>query len=334
MFSSKNFRKISNINSALLIIFFIITYGAILFLVPLLTNLIIDKDSPRYEYVYNLIGFTAQYFLGALIPILLFRFSREGKDTAQKVPCFAKPKQSFIWNLRHIIIALFFTYSASFISNIFFTMLEKLLNIELHAVDFSAADDPLSKFTNIFAMMFLAPLFEELLFRGTILRNGAKSSGWAMVIITGIFFGLWHVNYEQTLFAAVMGTYAAFMYVKNESIIPPMILHFLLNTIGAVQSLFIGDIDTENLENLTVASEPNNSVLVIAFIGMIVLCLIITWLMLFILELCLFRDSYKLKNPQPDTPEIKKFCIYFSAPVTIIAALGMIALTVFNAFSI
>lgn len=332
LLSHKLIRNASNTNSALMMLFIMLILTTILS--EPLASLFVSKNSENFEYVSILISFILQYFIAVSIPVLLFRLTKDGKELARTKPLFSKPKMSWGWIAKHIVISLFMVYSVSYISNLFFTLIQNAADIEFYSVDFTADDNIISKITNIIAMMFLAPFFEELFFRGTLLRNASRYGKWSAIIATGIFFGLWHMNYEQTFYTACFGICAGFLMVKTESIIPSMILHFIMNTIGAVQSIALPGIDTEKLStDKTYIMEHIGSFAITAVSGLIVISLIITGLVLFIIELCKHRDSYKFSvdKLENEPSETKRLGIYFTAPLTIIAAILYVGVTVLMA---
>ena len=57
-------------------------------------------------------------------------------------------------------------------------------------------------------------------------------------IVTGILFGFMHTSFQQVYFAAMMGIYAGFVAYRTRSVWPTILLHFIVNTISAVQVIF------------------------------------------------------------------------------------------------
>ncbi|MCM1133205.1 MAG: CPBP family intramembrane metalloprotease [Ruminococcus flavefaciens] len=329
MNATKNLRKASNVNSGILLLWTVLILIFTAFSEPI-TELFVSSESANYEYLQSLLIFLFQYIID--IPILLLIFGKSNKIPKLK-PCFRKSEMPAKWVFRWIFISLFLVYTAGYISNIFFNILQYATGIELHTIDMSADDNALSRITNIVAMMFLAPFFEEILFRGTLLRNSVKYGSWTMIIIMGIMFGLWHCNYEQTLYTATLGVCAGFLIVKTKSIIPSILLHFCLNTVGAVSSLFVGDIDTGKIlaEDSEYIMSNLAPIIVTVLMGFLTIAIMITGLVFFILEIINRRDSFKLKKNDTEVSGIRTAVSYFTSPVTLITTLIFIALTVINA---
>lgn len=325
----KKLRHISNINSCILIIWTILIF-TFMFFSDSITELFVSRDNENFETACTLIIFLFQYVVAVPISVLSFRMS---KDYRKLKSCFCKPKMPAKWIFKWIIISLALVYISSYISSAFFSVLQQITGVELHAIDMTADNNTLSRITNIIAMMFLAPFFEEILFRGTLLRNGAKYGSWSMIIAMGIMFGLWHGNYAQTLYTATLGICAGFLIIKTESIIPSILLHFCMNTLGAIQSLFVGNIDAEKLlaEDNEYIMSNFAPIMITTIIGFLILAIMVTGLIFFILEIINHKDSFKLKCTNTEVSEIKKTVLYFTAPITIIVTLIFIAVTVINA---
>lgn len=329
---SENLRKTSNTNSAILLLWTIFLFIFLILSEPI-TELFVSSESENFEYAQNLLTFLFQYV--AEIPALLLIF-RKSKKIPELKPCFCKPEMPAKWIFRWIFISLFLVYAVSYISNIFFSILQYVTGIELHPIDMTADNNTLSRITNIVAMMFLAPFFEEILFRGIFLRNTVKYGSWTMIIITGIIFGLWHCNYAQTLYTAVLGICAGFLIVRTKSIIPSILLHFCLNTIGAISSLFARNIDTEKILNEDSEYIMDNlaPIIITELISFLIIGIMITGLVFLILEIINHKESFKLRKANTEIPEIRKTLLYFTSPVTLIMTLIFIALTVINAITI
>jgi membrane protease YdiL (CAAX protease family) len=89
-----------------------------------------------------------------------------------------------------------------------------------------------------------AGFFEEIGFRGVLFTNMQKKySGWVVIIITAIFFGLFHLgglfvgdDPNTVLFMVIMSTLFGlswgYMTLKTNSVIPSIIAHYLIDATG------------------------------------------------------------------------------------------------------
>lgn len=84
----------------------------------------------------------------------------------------------------------------------------------------------------------LAPLAEEIVFRGAILRKllGIFDDRWHWVAIavSAVIFGAVHGNWPQFVHAALLGLLLGWMYCRTGSILPGIMLHWVNNTVAYV----------------------------------------------------------------------------------------------------
>ena len=88
------------------------------------------------------------------------------------------------------------------------------------------------------AVGILAPLAEEVVFRGAILRTllgiMSKKNHWVAIIISAALFGLAHFNAAQFINALLMGLLLGWMYYRTKSLVPGILLHWVNNTMAYV----------------------------------------------------------------------------------------------------
>ena len=91
---------------------------------------------------------------------------------------------------------------------------------------------------NFLCVSIFAPLFEEWLCRGMVMRgligNGVKPV-WS-IIISAAFFAVIHLNPWQALPAFAMGCLFGFVYYRTGSLKLTMLMHFTNNTLALVLS--------------------------------------------------------------------------------------------------
>lgn len=90
---------------------------------------------------------------------------------------------------------------------------------------------------SFFVIGILAPLAEELVFRGAILRYllDIRVNTWVAIILSAVLFSLAHLNPAQMVHAFLIGILLGWMYSKTDSIVPCLILHCFNN----IASVFI-----------------------------------------------------------------------------------------------
>jgi len=83
------------------------------------------------------------------------------------------------------------------------------------------------------AIAILAPLAEEVVFRGAILRALLASMGhkhWLAIALSAALFAAVHLNPAQMPHAFAVGLLLGWMYYRTRSIIPSTVLHIANNT--------------------------------------------------------------------------------------------------------
>lgn len=88
------------------------------------------------------------------------------------------------------------------------------------------------------AVGILAPLAEEVVFRGAILRTllgiMSKKNHWVAIMISAAIFGIVHANLAQFINALLMGLILGWMYYRTGSLVPGILLHWINNTMAYV----------------------------------------------------------------------------------------------------
>ena len=87
-----------------------------------------------------------------------------------------------------------------------------------------------------FVIGLLAPLAEELVFRGAILRSLLKwnSRPWVAIVISAALFSAAHLNPAQIPHTFLIGLLLGWMYWRTDSIVPGVVFHWVNNTVAYV----------------------------------------------------------------------------------------------------
>jgi uncharacterized protein len=81
--------------------------------------------------------------------------------------------------------------------------------------------------------VILAPVLEELFFRGFVFKGFREKYGWkAALVISSAIFSLFHLQVATLLPMFLLGGLFAYLYQRTESVFPGMIMHFLVNAFG------------------------------------------------------------------------------------------------------
>ena len=89
----------------------------------------------------------------------------------------------------------------------------------------------------------LAPLVEELVFRGAILRAllQGMNSHWVAIVVSALLFALVHMNPAQMPAAFILGIVLGFAYWWTDSLIAPVCIHVFNNSFACALGMISPD---------------------------------------------------------------------------------------------
>jgi len=92
--------------------------------------------------------------------------------------------------------------------------------------------DPIALALLAFTAVVLAPLFEELIFRGALLPVLADRFGaWSAVLLSALLFGLAHISIGELAPLTVLGIGLALIRLRSGRLFPCVLMHALWNAI-------------------------------------------------------------------------------------------------------
>ena len=84
---------------------------------------------------------------------------------------------------------------------------------------------------SVVIVCLIAPVVEEMLFRGVILRGFLhRYTRWHAIAASSIVFGVAHMNLYQFVGATLIGLLLGWLYERSKSLIPCIALHMAYNT--------------------------------------------------------------------------------------------------------
>ncbi|WP_320054483.1 CPBP family intramembrane glutamic endopeptidase [uncultured Acetobacteroides sp.] len=96
--------------------------------------------------------------------------------------------------------------------------------------------------STIIAMVIVAPIAEEIIFRGMITKLLLEEyRPIKAILISALIFGIIHFNPAQIPVAFVLGLLFGWLYYKTGSIIPGIILHFTNNAVVILGAVYLGE---------------------------------------------------------------------------------------------
>lgn len=146
---------------------------------------------------------------------------------------------------RFVMIVLFFQ-QVSYLCTIFISVLLADAGLGVPSVNYTIEHTPRTYVLEAVSSVILAPIAEELVYRGIVLRCSAKISQRFGIFFSAFIFGLAHGNPYQFLLGFMNGVILAVITIKTGSLIPSIICHMANNIMGTIPTV-IGyfDEDTE-----------------------------------------------------------------------------------------
>jgi len=85
----------------------------------------------------------------------------------------------------------------------------------------------------IFVGVIVAPLVEEIFFRGFLFQGFRSKYGWVIsMLLSSAIFAAAHLDPVSLIPTFILGNVLAYMYHRSNSVWPGIILHFLVNALG------------------------------------------------------------------------------------------------------
>ena len=127
-------------------------------------------------------------------------------------------------------------------------------------------------YTTVFATVFLAPVIEELLFRGVLWSILQENKGTAAaVIVTTVYFVFLHLTLNNAFSAILIGICGSMFILFTGSIIPSIVIHLLNNLLVTILGYSdIMHLQIEKLDSILTIS----SLLILLVIFAILLALV------------------------------------------------------------
>lgn len=143
---------------------------------------------------------------------------------------------------------------------------------------------------NMLCTAILPAICEESLHRGMLLRGNYSLGMNKSILISGVLFGLLHLNIEQFFYAAIIGIFLGYLCISCSSIWPCIIVHFMNNA----TSVFLSFARAKGWSIGSFISSAAEYIFQNAFIGVLLSLLILALLVFIAHELVrlLVRDSF------------------------------------------
>ncbi|EGY79867.1 CPBP family intramembrane glutamic endopeptidase [Peptoniphilus indolicus] len=258
----------------------------IVFTYPLLNAIIYNLllyISSLYDGLSNFLenNYAMTDTLISLLLIILFfplyKWITKNKITLQPI------KSNFI------LLSIPFSLALGGISYIVLDLIERfLVPIGILKDEFTDFSNMWTQFENgayfwvFLSIVFIGPLFEEILFRGIVYNFLEKyKSGLFPAILSGVLFGIWHGQAVQSIYTAIMGLILGYTYMKTKNLFYPVLLHMLNNFYSTLPP----SMQSDYIYNI------------IDFVSVL---MVVPFSVMFILKLKKYRENNKLKEREAE----------------------------------
>lgn len=117
--------------------------------------------------------------------------------------------------------------------------------------------------TNIWNVVFLVivgPIFEEWLFRKQLIDHTRKYGEKTAIVLSGLAFGLFHMNLFQFFYAFLLGLMFGYVYTRTSKLRYSTAMHMIINFNGGVLAPWVlTRVDLDQLEKVSEAAENGNA---------------------------------------------------------------------------
>ncbi|MGH4138415.1 CPBP family intramembrane glutamic endopeptidase [Clostridium sp.] len=182
-------------------------------------NLFSEQFTNLGPYISFILGVVVKYFV---IIILLNLYSKRSYEQARRKSI---NKKDFIY-VALIIVGFRLAYDNSLIYWVNLIPMPDFINQAFEEI-------AISPIVLMLSVAVIAPIYEEVIFRGILLKGMAsKINPKLALIISALFFALVHMNIPQGINAFLLGLLIGSVYLNRASIYLCIFAHFVNNSIA------------------------------------------------------------------------------------------------------
>ncbi|MCM1227204.1 MAG: CPBP family intramembrane metalloprotease [Clostridium sp.] len=266
----KKIRRYFNITGLGIIIHFLLAQGVFAVLLIILERIAmkvdgIDPSEATSQYMSGLQNFFNSSSINISLNMLVLMtcsilvFLIGSKVTKIKLGSYFQTTGLTFGNIvSYLVISFFIRYVGGF-AGVIFEMIFNGVDLSV-GTQITSYQAPKTIIVAVVYSCLIAPVTEELMFRGFVLKNLSRVSQRFGIFLSALLFGLMHQNVSQFLFAFVFGIFLAHIDIKHNSLVPSIAVHAFSNSISCIIA-YSGILDNLLLSTLT-------------GLGMIVLCVV------------------------------------------------------------
>ncbi|MEK3988316.1 MULTISPECIES: CPBP family glutamic-type intramembrane protease [Robertmurraya] len=214
-----------------------------------ITSLILELIGFETHHSQGFAGVTWLVISFSLTLVIVLMLLRNEMVNTNEVRSGASLGRSILWSITGVFLALF---AQAFAANI-----ERLIGIDVGSENTQQILRIIESFPiMIVVSSVIGPILEEIVFRKIIFGAFYKRFNFFLsALLSSVIFSFAHMEPEHTLLYSAMGFTFAYLYVKTNRILVPIVAHVSMNTfVVLVQSVF-----KEDLEKLIKQAEQMQS---------------------------------------------------------------------------
>ena len=198
--------------------------------------LIIEPVLIALKFGEDLIFFLAPAITTCFVTYYLVK--RYQKKFELTIPLKISDDFKFIQYLKFVVMALGAAWLTSLVIGFIMNSLSGIVIFE--TPDFSTKDNFIVNICLIIYAVIVAPISEELIFRGLILGKLKQYGDVFASIIVSLLFALIHGNLPQSIPTFIVSLFLCWVTLQSNSIIPAISIHMINNAVAQ-----LGDINNE-----------------------------------------------------------------------------------------
>lgn len=129
--------------------------------------------------------------------------------------------------------------AANLITVLVLTLLRTLTGLQDNSLN--AMVEEMSPWASLLLVSLLPAVAEELVFRGYLYRKLIRFGQLPYILLSAFFFGSFHGNLDQFLYAFVLGCWLGYLVCRTGSVIYGMLIHLFINFFSSCVLTGVGD---------------------------------------------------------------------------------------------
>lgn len=215
------------------------------------------SDTSALYYLLYLVDYFAMFSVPLILvyslnhsttPGMFSLFAPRPRPLGEEDPTFEERKRAFRKKQRgmlpEVLCFLPVALGASYVMGVVASLLKscyQMIGLVSPEIFSSKPEDTLGWILYFGVLCIAAPVCEELMFRGAILRMLKTYGAGFAIACQAILFAIFHGTVDQLPYTVMGGLLLGYLTVKYDSLLPAMLLHALNNGVSFLMELYVPD---------------------------------------------------------------------------------------------